>query len=332
MAKERILYLDVSKFFAIQLVCIGHAYYMTIGIESNVRNVIYLFHMPLFMIISGYFSVHTYQKRMMPFLFRKSKQLLLPFLSYYVILFTYHTLEEGWNMPLVLDMSISLLWFLKTLFICYITVYFFKKTPFFPDWLCVILSCMFFITIPYGDTMAVSFMLPMFWVGYYWQKYYQWYLEHQKIITVASLIVFVTLAYFYVSGRLEQPAFTWASMLSEPLSFVSRILTGVSGSFLCIGAIYLVCNKDLVHQRIISVLGEVGQFTLGIFVVQFIVIEQIGKMFFSIHNISTHMTPWFDYVLTPIMGCMALLICYVLVRLLCKVKIINLLFFGNQYL
>lgn len=68
MTKERVLYLDVSKFFAILLVCIGHAYYMTIGIESNVRNVIYLFHMPLFMIISGYFSVHTYQKRMMPFL------------------------------------------------------------------------------------------------------------------------------------------------------------------------------------------------------------------------------------------------------------------------
>lgn len=332
MAKERVLYLDVSKFFAILLVCIGHAYYMTIGIESNVRNVIYLFHMPLFMIISGYFSVHTYQKRMMPFLFRKSKQLLLPFLSYYVILFTYHTLEEGWNMPLVLDMSISLLWFLKTLFICYITVYFFKKISFLPDWLCAILSCMFFITIPYGNTMAVSFMLPMFWVGYYWRKYYQWYLEHQKIITVASLIAFVILVYFYVSGRLNQPAFTWAFMLSEPLSFVSRILTGVSGAFTCIGSIYLVCSKHLVHQRIINVLGEVGQYTLGLFLIQFIVIEQIGKTFFKIHNIPSHMTSWFDYVLTPIIGCIALLICYLLVRLLCKVKIINLLFFGNQYL
>ena len=75
-----------------------------------------------------------------------------------------------------------------------------------------------------------------------------------------------------------------------------------------------------------------GRYTLGIFVIQFVVIEQIGKMFFKIHNIPTHMIPWFDYVLTPIMGCIALLICYVLVRLLCKIKIINLFFFGNQYL
>ncbi len=305
---------------------------MTIGIESNVRNVIYLFHMPLFMIISGYFSAHTFQKRIKTFLFRKSKQLLLPFLSCYVILFTYHTLKEGWDLPLALDMSISILWFLKTLFICYVTVYFFKKIPFLPDWICAILSCMFFITIPYGNTMAVSFMLPMFWVGYYWRKYYQWYLEHQNIIAIVSLIVFVTLAYFYVSGRLKQPAFTWTSMLSEPLSFVSCILAGVSGSFSCIGSIYLMCTKDSVIQRFTRVLGGGGRYTLGIFVIQFVVIEQIGKMFFKIHNIPTHMIPWFDYVLTPIMGCIALLICYVLVRLLCKIKIINLFFFGNQYL
>lgn len=71
--KQRILYLDLVKFIAITLVCIGHSYPLTIGNESYFRSVIYSFHMPLFMLICGYFSISSFSKTFKVFLKQKAK-------------------------------------------------------------------------------------------------------------------------------------------------------------------------------------------------------------------------------------------------------------------
>ena len=59
MANNRIEYLDLVKFFAICLVCIGHSYAKVPTLESSLCPIIYSFHMPLFMLVCGYFSVHS---------------------------------------------------------------------------------------------------------------------------------------------------------------------------------------------------------------------------------------------------------------------------------
>ena len=46
MANKRIEYLDLVKFFAICLVCIGHSYAKVPTLESSVCPIIYSFHMP----------------------------------------------------------------------------------------------------------------------------------------------------------------------------------------------------------------------------------------------------------------------------------------------
>ena len=61
MGKDRIAYLDLVKFVAILLVCIGHCYVMSPNLESNIRPIIYSFHMPLFMLLCGYFSPHSFR-------------------------------------------------------------------------------------------------------------------------------------------------------------------------------------------------------------------------------------------------------------------------------
>ena len=50
--KERILFFDLAKYVAISLVVIGHSYLLTIGWGSNLRSIIYSFHMPLFFFIT----------------------------------------------------------------------------------------------------------------------------------------------------------------------------------------------------------------------------------------------------------------------------------------
>ena len=52
LSKKRILWADYAKFVAIYLVVLGHAD-LPFG---DSRNFIYLFHLPLFFLISGYFD------------------------------------------------------------------------------------------------------------------------------------------------------------------------------------------------------------------------------------------------------------------------------------
>ena len=81
MEKDRIAYLDFVKFVAILLVCVGHCYVMTPDLDSIVRPIIYSFHMPLFMLVCGYFSSRSLEIPIKSLLVKKNKQLLLPVIS-----------------------------------------------------------------------------------------------------------------------------------------------------------------------------------------------------------------------------------------------------------
>ena len=69
--KTRLLHLDLLKLFAIFLVLWGHStqYFFTSNfIEEPVFRVIYRVHMPLFIMISGYFAVNSIKKGFKDFL------------------------------------------------------------------------------------------------------------------------------------------------------------------------------------------------------------------------------------------------------------------------
>ena len=57
---ERLLFADLLKVLAIYLVLWGHCvqqFFTTSPLENDVYVYIYSFHMPLFMVLSGYFSI-----------------------------------------------------------------------------------------------------------------------------------------------------------------------------------------------------------------------------------------------------------------------------------
>ena len=79
---KRIVYLDTVKFLAIWMVCIGHSYSLvTMDSPSILNRWIYSFHMPLFMLLCGYFSLNSFQKTFLVFLKQKTIQLLVPTVS-----------------------------------------------------------------------------------------------------------------------------------------------------------------------------------------------------------------------------------------------------------
>ncbi len=87
LMKTRNIAFDLLKLFAIFLVLWGHCiqHMKVTNTDEPVYLFIYSFHMPLFMMISGYFSISSLSMRVWPFLKKKFIQLLLPCVTWYVL-------------------------------------------------------------------------------------------------------------------------------------------------------------------------------------------------------------------------------------------------------
>lgn len=77
---NRVLYFDAIKLFAIVCVLYGHCvqHLISNGETTPIYIFIYSFHMPLFMIISGFFSHSAMNLKWSDVMKKKSKQLILP--------------------------------------------------------------------------------------------------------------------------------------------------------------------------------------------------------------------------------------------------------------
>ena len=145
----RIKAFDILKLYAIFLVLWGHSiqYFLSSEpYEEPVYRIIYSFHMPLFMMISGYFSLSSMSQTSWNFVKKKFFQLVLPCFSWVIVLELIHVLHliildmnpEQWGMY-VKEGMIQIIhkcidphpfWFLKTCFACFL---FFKLIKTFPQ-------------------------------------------------------------------------------------------------------------------------------------------------------------------------------------------------------
>ena len=126
---SRILYIDILKLFTIFLVLWGHAimHFQPDYKQSYVFQTIYAFHMPLFMMLSGYFSVSSMELDAKKFFHKKFRQLILPCISWGVLcwlIITSGLIEGRFHLELKGLFTgwlglIDNFWFLKSCFICY---------------------------------------------------------------------------------------------------------------------------------------------------------------------------------------------------------------------
>jgi len=135
--RERIGVITKLQSLAIFLVVLGHSYpFEMIGDNplpvSLLHQFIYSFHMPLFMVISGFLFVFTDIERKTPyvkFVLKKAKRLLLPYLVlgtiafvikgiFSTVTFDFTSYAKGMINPL--ESPISQFWFLPTLFLIFL--------------------------------------------------------------------------------------------------------------------------------------------------------------------------------------------------------------------
>ena len=139
--KPRFATLDIARMVCIILVVIGHydpvdapAHY------NNMRMIIYSFHMPVFLFISGYLYLITRKdESFKSFITKKVKRLAIPYLVTSVIIITIKLLTQdtarvdhpvtalSYLKMFYLPEAGYVLWFIIALFIMFMVVFFFKS-------------------------------------------------------------------------------------------------------------------------------------------------------------------------------------------------------------
>lgn len=343
--KKRILYWDLIKFFAIFLVVYGHVIQYLNPVnrilwDSVIESCIFSFHMPLFMIVSGYFARSLFKKDIKEIIKNKFVQLVLTSVTTYfitgvILIFLRHTpVFEGFK--ILLGKCITSYWFLKALFIFYVltsALYLISKK----NKLLAILSALLLLLLPTNilDYVHCISMYPYFIVGLLLYKYEKIFFHNKKLIVIVSALIYLMLSYFYHPREynMYNHLFSWNA--EYLYLYVIRFIIGISASFVCIILIRKICTMFNGHKTI-NFLAKIGTCTLGIYIFQqnfTVPLTYIMELVRSINPFRN--TLWefiyFDYIFCFILTITITAVCTIIVLVLRKTKYLRLILLGEKF-
>ena len=332
--KTRIPYLDLLKFFAIACVILGHSVEQTTGNDfwtNPIWQFIYSYHMPLFMLLCGYFFSSSLKLKLSTLLKKKFIQLLLPAITGYIISVLFVLITDYNPCPELINLNlkgfIDAFWFLKCVFLCYVIAYLALKLL-KDNILAAIMTSILFSILPYGDTVSVNFLLPMFWIGYFCKEKISFLTQYRKGLFAFFSLLFIAMQWGW-SGNLTvyvQPIDFFNFMTGEfnASNFyitVYRLLIGIAGSmtFFLLAPVAYQYTRSF---RITQTFNHVGKCTLGIYIIQTFLLECL------LHALGFYVTTAQSLFVGPLIAIAELTLCYQTVLLIKKNRYAQLLLLG----
>ncbi len=250
--EKRDSYFDNAKFLLIFLVVFGHVIRSFIDDNSfmlNVYKFVYTFHMPAFILISGYFAKGIHKPGYVVKVFKK---LIFPYLIFQGIYSAYYFfIEQKGSMVLdPLDPHWSL-WFLISLFFWNLLLLVFKRLHVISA---ITLAFVIGILIGYVDgisnylSLSRTFVFfPLFLLGYYFDREFFTRITtaRARVISVSLLLITFT-CYFFIDFN-----YTWL-FGSKPYSYfgdVSILDAGIRLGFYAITLVTSFSILSLVPNR-----------------------------------------------------------------------------------
>lgn len=247
---------------------------MTDCVEEPVYRFIYSFHMPLFMMVSGYFAVGSMRMDFFSMTLKKVRQILLPCFTWITIVWICLSLLDVIKGNQIQFVKLywgylNQFWFLKSLFICYLLAYFACKNK-----LAYVIAIILSQCISYS---FVNMMFPSFMIGMYLRN-----LDVYK--SVIYKLRYILLALFCVMLCFFDQRFWNIDLISSKVVFYGNIyyvmlycykmLVGLLGA-ISIMMIFLVNFKNIDFPKFIT---RCGSMTLGIYILQSYILERfIGR-------------------------------------------------------
>ncbi|RLL42840.1 hypothetical protein D8M04_14925 [Oceanobacillus piezotolerans] len=191
---ERNAFFDNAKVLLIFLVVFGHMI-QPFTSESHIVNTLYLwiytFHMPAFILLSGFFAKGASDKG---YIAKLAKKLLVPYLIFQILytLFYFWIGKEGWNTGIFYPQWS--LWFLFSLFSWHILLIGFKKlAPQYGISLAVLIGLLVGYIGDIGHTFSLSRTLvffPFFLIGY-WLTQKQILMVKRPAVKLVSIFILI---------------------------------------------------------------------------------------------------------------------------------------------
>lgn len=330
--KERLIYIDRLRGISIFLVVFGHfIQYNVHNFEHNILfSVIYSFHMPLFMFISGYITQKTTNVRIFEnyfgFIKKKAVSLLLPFFSWQLIvakLFFIKKIEmnvlEDFLSMIKYTSGLWFLWFLFLLIVLYSVFLFLsgqviKKTNFIADTLISIfllfsLSILkYFHAVEYIDSLIMYFIF--FFTGVFISKFsfFRKVILNERIFFLAFLLLLVFCG---------QYNFTIKSTWNLALKFLI--------SFSAISWFYYFVNNSVFSRRIDEAFIYFGQNSLIIYASHFYIIK-----LFDSSKLASNLNTYLLILIASACSLIAILFSIFIFKIVEKSSILNYLLFGGH--
>lgn len=322
MTKQRLIEFDVLKFLAIFLVLWGHVILHLSDAPAagnGMYNFISSFHMPLFMLISGFFASSSLKLPPRRFLSKKFFQLLWPCLSFGLLfllllaaigLFDIRFSVGSFSLRGVAYYLWSGLWFLKSLFFCYAVLYVAlavcRGKSLWGGVLALVVSQIF-------PMFKVNSMFPFFLAGWCLSFNIDWLKAHIKAVFWVSLPAFAVFLYFLDAGifsimpeiktRLLQGDF----MAFKDLCYVNfyRFFLGLAGSLLVVSLVFMLL-RHWHSRRMLSAMSRGGRQTLGIYIIQSFILETLMAQTMDFTCMDVYA---FTYLLSPVLSLVLLFVC-----------------------
>ena len=313
---KRILYIDILKLFTIFLVLWGHAimHFQPDFGKSYIFQTIYAFHMPLFMMLSGYFAVSSLELSARDFFTKKFRQLILPCISWGVIcwlVITSGLIEGRFHLELKSLFTgwlglIDNFWFLKSCFICYTLTWLswrtgrYKIIAFVVVWVLCTMQGRFFL----------STMFPSFLLGIYLRKN-ELMKEWLSSFWYIPFIVFLVFLSYKLYTMDEVP-------------YALKLILGASGS-LSFYAIFKSVFEHCPPTSVITFGAKLGGATLGIYILDVIIFAVIIPRYVSFDSF-----PMYSIIMMmPLISAALLLLFYSITSVISKSKKLAWLLLGH---
>ena len=330
--RERIYTIDAMKGLAILLVVFGHSFQGNlINFDDNiVFNVIYSFHMPLFMFLAGLVAVYLVETPISLYLKKKFLALAVPFISWYALDYfvtgAYHSIAVKTYIARVISSPDWGLWFLWVLFLNYCLLVLSVKMEKGLGIYAFLITFLLVLWCPVGilQIWVLRKFFFYFALGYLFMKYRNILKEYSSQIKYSQIkysviVIFPLLALQWHMKK----GFAFAhdvrnlfsgigiQFLSDYFLYTCSIAVAVSG----IGCAYLFI--DAIKRNVIyRYLCLLGGYTLDIYV---------SHHLFLGYGFGTGTT---KIISTAIMALIISLLLSVLV--LRRIKILNMLFLGGR--
>ncbi|KKZ53360.1 acyltransferase family protein [Haemophilus haemolyticus] len=350
--KKRNIFLDIVKGLAIFLMVFGHCIQNGSGVDVlnkgmfwnfSVFQFIYSFHMPLFMIVSGYFVFFSQEKYDLILIVKnRLKRIFIPLLLFSVYSYLYlNSIYKNGNVNIYIDFNDLIYkifhsyWFLWGILISSILVSFIHKLLKGSIFIHLTIVLLFILFAKGYILKMTAFIYPFFLIGYLLAKYRVVLFEiagkYYSQITLACSVSFVSIflfwdinSYIYHSG---------VSILNPDLGFstskqffidVYRIIIGVLGSASFVLVSYIIYNNTKKLSSIVkvfwSVLAYLGENSLGIYCIQELLIV------FGLRKMSLNNTD--NYFVNLIQAILILILCAIIIKTLKMNKNIKKLHLG----